>query len=206
MQGTFEISAPSQTEKDSSEETEPSQNQPADNSQKTDNTDQKAGTNTNNGKNGTVTAGVKAGTQFTYKKAVYRVTKAGASGAAEAAFVKPSSKKTTGFTIPATVNYRGVNYKVTSIGAKAFKGCTSLKKVTIGKNVKKIGSQAFYKCGKLRTVVINSKNLKKSSFGKNAFKGTYKKIRFTVPASKSKNYKKWIRKAGAPKTASYKKK
>ena len=144
--------------------------------------------------------------QFTYKKAVYRITKEGPSGVAEVLFVKPSGKKISGFSIPKTVTYGGVSYKVTAIGAKAFKGCSLLKKVTIGQNVTTIGSQAFYKCKKLRTVTISSKNLKKSSFGKNAFKGTNKKIRFNVPSAKSRNYIKWIRKAGAPKTASYKKK
>ena len=35
--------------------------------------------------------------------------------------------------IPSTVTYNGKQYTVTSIGSKAFSGCTRLKKVTIGR-------------------------------------------------------------------------
>lgn len=53
--------------------------------------------------------------------------------------------------------FKGVTYKVTSVGASACKNNAKITKVTIGKNVKKIGSQAFSGCKKLKTVVIGAK-------------------------------------------------
>ena len=41
--------------------------------------------------------------------------------------------------IPATVNIDGTEYKVTGIGKQAFELCSSLKAVTISKNIKNIG-------------------------------------------------------------------
>ena len=143
---------------------------------------------------------------FTVKNGQYKITKEGGTGTAEVAFIGVSSKSLTEFSIPKTVTYKSVSYKVTSIGSKAFRENTKIKKVNIGSNVKKIGSQAFYKCSALRYVTIYGSNLTSSSIGTNAFKGTYKTVRFTVPSAKLKNYKKWILAAGAPKTASFVKK
>ena len=43
---------------------------------------------------------------------------------------------------------------VTSIGASAFYGCTSLTSVTIGESVLTIGESAFQNCSALKTIVI----------------------------------------------------
>jgi hypothetical protein len=75
----------------------------------------------------------------------------------------------------------------------------------IPKKVKKIGKKAFYGCKKLKTITIKTTKLKKSTIGSKAFKGIYKKAKFKCPKSKLKNYKKWLKKAGAPKKAKYKK-
>ena len=97
--------------------------------------------------------------------------------------------------IPATVKYLGKKYKVTAIGASAFKSNKKLKAVTIGKNVKSIGKKTFYGDSKLVSVTIKSKLLKSSKVGKNAFKGLSKSVVFKVPASKKKTYSKIVAKS-----------
>ncbi len=139
-----------------------------------------------------------------------------------------ANKKIKSVVVPASVDIMGDSYQVTAIGANAFKGCnklksvkiganvatigdsafykcTSLTSVTIPKKVKKIGKKAFYGCKKLKTITIKTTKLKKSTIGSKAFKGIYKKAKFKCPKSKLKNYKKWLKKAGAPKKAKYKK-
>lgn len=81
--------------------------------------------------------------------------------------VTGTKKKLSSVNFPAAVKYKGVTYKVTAIGKKAFKGMKTLKKVTIGKNVRSIGAKAFSGCRSLKLVKIKSKALKKA--GKNVF-------------------------------------
>jgi hypothetical protein len=61
-------------------------------------------------------------------------------------------KKTSSVAIPATVKIGGKVFKVTAVGASAFKGNKTLKTVTFGKNVTTIGSKAFYGCTALKTL------------------------------------------------------
>ena len=56
--------------------------------------------------------------------------------------------------IPETVNFRGVNYKVTSIRESAFSDCSSLTSITISNNITSIGDWAFYGCNSLTSVKI----------------------------------------------------
>ncbi|MBE5942202.1 MAG: hypothetical protein E7264_06655 [Lachnospiraceae bacterium] len=92
-------------------------------------------------------------------------------------------------TIPDTVKYKGITYKVVSIEAKAFKDCKKLTKVTIGKYVTSIGKQAFAGCKKLKTITVKTKKLTKNTIGKNAFKGIDKRATFKLPKSlKGKKY------------------
>jgi len=58
---------------------------------------------------------------------------------------------------------------VTSIGNKAFGGCTSLTSVTISNGVTSIGNQAFYDCTNLNTITIPNSV---TSIGYDAFYGT----------------------------------
>lgn len=95
--------------------------------------------------------------------------------------------------------------KVINIGDEAFKRNIKLSKVTIGASVKKIGKNAFNGCANLKTITIKTSKLTKKSIGSGAFKGIYPKATFKCPNKKLKNYKKWIKKAGAPKKAKYKK-
>lgn len=145
------------------------------------------------------------------KKNSYTIT-----GSSEITMTGIADKKLKKVSVPDTVTYNNVTYKVTkiapsafkgqkkltsvaignnvtSIGAKAFNGCKKLTSVAIGKNVTSIGAKAFNGCKKLKKVTIKSKNLKK--IGKNAFTKVAKKITFKVPKSKKKAYKKLLKKA-----------
>lgn len=138
------------------------------------------------------------GTVFTAGSLKYQVT-----GKTAVAVKAPKSKKAKTVTIPATVKKSGVAYKVTSVGANAFKNCKKLKKVTIGKNVTSIGKNAFSKSKALKTIVVKSAKIK--SVGKNAFKGINKKAVIKVPKAKLKKYQKLFKKKGQAKSVKIKK-
>ena len=106
--------------------------------------------------------------------------------------------------IPDVISYNNRVYKVTCIFDEGFKDCKLLKKVTIGKNVNTFGEYAFENCKNLKNIIIKSTELTKTSIGKNAFKDINKKATFRCPNEQLKNYKKWLGKAQAPKTAKYK--
>ncbi len=137
---------------------------------------------------------------FTIKNTTYEIM---SNNTVMLVYVNNSSAKS--FVIPDKVTYKKKKYKVTCIFDEAFMNCKSLKKITIGKNVDEIGECSFYNCKNLKNIVIKSSKLNKNSFGKNAFKGINKKATFKCLKKQFKNYKKWIKKAGAPKTAKYKK-
>ena len=108
----------------------------------------------------------KAGTKYTVAGCQYKVIKAGA----EVSLVG-TNKNAKSVTIPAVIKVKGVTYKVTSIGAKAFNGSKKLSKVTVGANIKAISNNAFYKCKSLKTVTIKSVLLTKKTASKKAFIG-----------------------------------
>ena len=139
----------------------------------------------------------KVTTKFTDNKtkAVYRIIKPGIqNGTVE--YVESIDKNAKKITIPSTVTYENVTYKVTNVAAKAFKGNKKITNVTIGKNVKTIGASAFYGCKKLKKLTIKTKYLTSKSVGKKAFSGIYKKAIIKVPAGKKKSYKKLLKKHG----------
>ena len=138
------------------------------------------------------------GTVFTVRPADYKVTKA--SG--EAAFVRSRTAAGT-LTIPDTVTYAGVNYKVTSIAANACKN-KKYTNVKIGKNVSGIGKKAFYNCKKLKTLTIQTKKLTSKKVGSKAFSKTPAKLKVKVPKKVKKAYKKWLYKKGVNKKAKIK--
>ena len=186
------------------------------------------------------------GSTFSVGGASYKIQKNGS-----AAYSGPVDKGTASVSVPDAITVGGKSYPITAVGADAFKGCTKMKTVKLGKNVTtigarafkgctkltkvtmgagittigdsafykctsltsivipkkvtKIGKKSFYGCKKLKTITIKTTKLKKKTIGSKAFKGVYKKAKFKCPKSKLKNYKKWIKKAGAPKKAKYKK-
>ena len=166
---------------------------------------------------------VKPNTKISSDGAMYMIQKNGSLS-----YIGPVNKKITSVTVPDSISVCGKSYPVTDISANAFKNCAKLKSVKLGKNVTTIGDNAFYKCTsltsivipksvktigkkafygckKLKKVTIKTTKLKKKTIGSKAFKGVYKKVSFKCPKSKVKNYKKWIKKAGAPNKAKYKK-
>lgn len=166
---------------------------------------------------------VQEGKTYDDGKYIYKVT----SLAGQTAEVVGVKKIAASIKVANTVKLLGKSFKVTAVGAAAFKnnkkatsvsigsnvqvigknafaGCAKLKKVTIkSKSLKQIGSKAFFNCKKLKSITIKSKGLK--SVGKNALKGIYKKAVIKVPAAKLKAYKKLLAKKGQSKTVIIKK-
>ena len=94
------------------------------------------------------------------------------------AYKAPKNKKVKSVIIPEKVTINGKTYKVTSISKDAFRNCKNLKKI-----------------------VFKTTSLKK--IGANAFKGINAKAKFKLPKKKFKKYQKMIKKAKAPKKATY---
>ena len=61
-------------------------------------------------------------------------------------------------TIPSVVTYNGITYRVTGIGASAFKDCFYLTSVTIPGSVTSIGSGTFEGCTALTSIVVDEGN------------------------------------------------
>ncbi|MBR1598134.1 MAG: leucine-rich repeat domain-containing protein [Lachnospiraceae bacterium] len=135
-------------------------------------------------------------------------------------FEKIYSKSETYIEVPDTVTVNKSVFNVTGIGNNALSGNKKVKTVTCGKNITYIGKNAFKNCTALTSVIVNSKELKtiganafggdkklanitlkttkltKKSIGKNAFKGTNKKLVVKVPKSKVKAYKAYLKDKG----------
>lgn len=94
-----------------------------------------------------------------------------------------TNSRVTKISIPSTVRYNGVTYRVTSIWANAFKKKSRLTTVSIGHNVSVIGKNAFYKCKKLKKVTIGA-GLTQINPG--AFRGVKKGCTITIKSLKLK--------------------
>lgn len=127
----------------------------------------------------------KAGTKVIVGGNQYTVTKVGS----EVRFSK-ANDKAKAITVPSTIKAKGITYKVTSIGANAFKNCKKLTKATIGANVRVIKAKAFKNCPKLRTVTIKTTLLTKKTASKKCFSKVSKRMVIKVPRKVKKFYTK----------------
>lgn len=127
---------------------------------------------------------LKKGSTFTADGLKYKVTAAGKKK--EVWCTGTADKKMEKLVVPDTVTYQKVKYNVTAVGG--FKNCKKLTLVTLGKNITSIDKNAFYSCANLKKLTIQSKKLKK--VGKNAIKGTPKKMVLVTPKGKKKQYQK----------------
>lgn len=115
-------------------------------------------------------------------KAEYEITNSNGNETT-VTYVKSNDAGTTTLLIPESVVIDGKTYKVTSIANNAFRGCTNLKTVVIGKNVKTIGKNAFYGCKKLKTVKMGSNVV---TIGDKAFYKCTSLAAITIPSKVKK--------------------
>jgi len=132
------------------------------------------------------------GKTITKSGITYIVTSSSKTSPEVEVFDYTTQKKTV--TIPDTITYKNVKYKVVGIGVYAFWYNTKLNKITIGKNIKYINTGAFDDCKKLKSVVIKSTKIKK--VGSNAFYNTSKSLKVKVPKASYSKYKKLFKNKG----------
>ncbi len=82
--------------------------------------------------------------------------------------------------IPSIVTYLDVEYRVTSIGYRAFINCSDLTDITIPERVTNIGESAFQSCSSLTTVTI-PENSQLTSIGNTAFSGCSSLTEISIP-------------------------
>ena len=95
------------------------------------------------------------------------------------ATVEQQIENVTELNIPSNITCKGISYKVTSVGDRAFYNCTSLTSVTIPNSVTSIGEYAFYFCGITSITIPNSV----TSIGEYAFAGCTSLTSVTIPNS-----------------------
>jgi hypothetical protein len=127
---------------------------------------------------------------YTVSGLKYKVTNADTKGKGTVTLTGATSTTITSLTVKDTVKLGGYTYKVTAVGASAFKNYKKLKTIIIGTNVTTIGKNAFYGDSKVTKVTIKSTKL--TTVGTNAFKGIPAKTVFKVPSSKKTAYKKLL--------------
>ena len=109
----------------------------------------------------------KVGDTFASGNINYQVTIENGSSC-EVAVSSPQSTEITSVTIPSSVSYDGIAYKVTGIGHKAFENCTNLKSISLPASIEWIGAYSFEGCTSLATISIPASVV---SIGRQAFAG-----------------------------------
>lgn len=112
-----------------------------------------------------------------------------------------AAQSKTAIRIPAKICVQDIYYDVKMIDFEAFRGCTKLKNVTVGRYVTRIQYGAFQGCRKLGKVTFQGRKL--NEVGDDAFRSTASGIRFVMPRSVRTKYKKLLKTSG-PKHAVYK--
>lgn len=104
-----------------------------------------------------ITVPVQVNTCYEVGSGVYQVTSV-AETSRTVTYVAPVNKDCTKAIIPASITLPEDDnvYKVTTIGASAFKDCKKLRTVRIGGNVQRIEAEAFRNCEKLAKIEIPS--------------------------------------------------
>lgn len=131
----------------------------------------------------------KVGDTRTINYITYQVTNASTDNPRVKA-VNCTKQTLTSLTIPDTITFGGLAFKVTNIGASAFRDMPKLKKLAVGKHVVKINRAAFYNCPKLSRITIHSRKL--SSVSEKAFSKIYAKAKINVPNAYISKYKKLL--------------
>lgn len=131
-------------------------------------------------------------------KGIYKITSLTKTGGT-VAYQKPLGKSAK-VTVPSSVMYGNIKFKVTSIAGSAFKNNRNVTRINIGANVAKIGKKAFYRCKCLKYIHIKTKKLK--SVGSGAFSKIGKntgRIKIIVPKKRKGTYRKVLRTGGLSK-------
>ena len=93
--------------------------------------------------------------------AAFKVNSIDNNGNISLTLLNPVNKRNKSFTVPDQVFLPDMKKaKVTSIGDKAFKNNTKLKKVRLNSNIDNIGTSAFENCKSLTSINLNQTNIK----------------------------------------------
>nr|WP_317349064.1 CAP domain-containing protein [uncultured Blautia sp.] len=135
---------------------------------------------------------LRKGRTYTVGSFKYKLTNANLKGKGTVMLVGTTVNRTAlkSLKVPDTVRIRGVRFKVTALGSRAFRGFSKLSSASIGKYVKIIGTDTFRNCKSLKSIRIRSRSLTK--VGKNSIRNIYKKAVIRVPSGKRSSYKKLL--------------
>ena len=67
-------------------------------------------------------------------------------------------------TLPTSVTYSGITYRVDAVGSSAFKNCVSLKNLTLPDTISSLGDSAFSDCTGLTSITINGSIQNKNTY------------------------------------------
>ena len=115
---------------------------------------------------------------------IFRVLSTG-----EVTYVKPLYPELTYFEVPnEVVDPDGFNHKVVKISINAFKGCSNVRKIWIGKNIVTIGAYAFKGATDLRNLIVRTSDIDVPEKVEKAFVAAGKKNgkNFTVQVHENK--------------------
>ena len=116
------------------------------------------------------------GDEFEAGGLAYKVTSVAAREASLIGYSVSPAK----LAVPDTVSHGGVSFRVTSIGAGAFKNCDTLTSVDLGLVIE-VGDQAFYGCGSLSSIDLSAVE----TIGFKAFPNAALVESLTIPSSVS---------------------